>query len=323
MSAPIDATPLALSDQELDEARRFNGVLERMLAGVAPVEVAGAVETRRRRAEGSGVFGAVRRSERPVNRFMGGVPVRTVVPVDKAPLAVYLHIHGGGWALGAVDEHDPLLEGLADFCQLAVVSVDYRLAPEHPYPAGPDDCEAVASWLVEHADAEYGTPRLLIGGESAGAHLCVLTLLRLRDRLDAAKRFVAANLVFGFYDLTLTPSARDWGERNFVLSTPTLEWFAEQFTPGMSEDERRRGDVSPLYADLAGMPGALFSVGALDPLLDDSVLMARRWASFDNDTELRVYPEAPHGFHAFPTAVGRKAIGDQLRFVTESTRPSP
>ncbi len=86
----------------------------------------------------------------------------------------------------------------------AVLSVDHRLAPEHPFPAGPDDCEAAARWLVDRAEAEFGTARLLIGGESAGAHLSVLTLLRLRDRHGITGTFRAAHLTFGPYDLSMT-----------------------------------------------------------------------------------------------------------------------
>ncbi|MFE4630638.1 alpha/beta hydrolase [Streptomyces mirabilis] len=107
----------------------------------------------------------------------GGVTVRVFVP-DHAD-GVYLHIHGGGWAFGSADGQDERLWRLAEQAGLAVVSVEYRLAPEHPFPAGPDDCEAAARWLVKHAAAEFGTERLLIGGESAGAHLSVVTLLRL------------------------------------------------------------------------------------------------------------------------------------------------
>ena len=97
----------------------------------------------------------------------GGVKVRVFVP-DQVE-GVYLHIHGGGWAFGSADGQDERLWRLAEQARLVVVSVEYRLAPEHPFPAGPDDCEAAARWLVDHAEAEFGTQRLLIGGESAGA----------------------------------------------------------------------------------------------------------------------------------------------------------
>ena len=191
-----------------------------------------------------------------------------------------------------------------EFLHVAVVSVDYRLAPEHPYPAGPDDCEAAACWLVDHGTEELGSDRLLIGGESAGAHLAAVTLLRMRDRHQAADRFLGANLVFGAYDLSRTPSQRGVG---IAPGTDILDGTGfplDLFLPGMSDEERRAPDVSPLYADLRGMPPALFSVGSNDHLLDDTLFMAARWEVAGNRSELLVYPETPHGCIALPSVAG-------------------
>jgi acetyl esterase/lipase len=209
---------------------------------------------------------------------------------------VYLHLHGGGWTLGAADQQDALLDFIAQELGVAVVSVGYRLAPEDRYPAGPDDCEAAAAWLVEQAHSEFGSDRLLIGGESAGAHLSAVTLLRMRDRHGAADRFLGANLVFGMYDFGLTPSVRRWGERNLVLSTPIIEWFSGCFLGEMPPEQRRDPDISPLHADLTGLPPAFFTVGELDPLLDDSLFMAARWHAAGNHAEIVICPESVHGF---------------------------
>ena len=115
----------------------------------------------------------VLRSEMAVDREISGpagpLRLRTFVP-DQVD-AVFLHIHGGGFVTGSPEMTDLLHEILSKELNLAFVSVDYRLAPEHTYPAGPDDCEAAALWLLEHAEREFGSARLLIGGESAGAHL--------------------------------------------------------------------------------------------------------------------------------------------------------
>jgi len=185
---------------------------------------------------------------------------------------------------------------LARVTGCAVFAADYRLAPEFPYPAGPDDCEAAALWLIENASSEYGTDRLLIGGESAGAHLSALTLLRLRDRHALGDRFCGANLVFGAYDLGLTPSARGVGPApgSDILDPEEIRFMVEQFTPGMPLEDRRRPDISPLYADLRGMPPALFTVGTADHLLDDTLFMADRWLAAGNSAEVLVYPDAPH-----------------------------
>ncbi|PBC71739.1 acetyl esterase/lipase [Streptomyces sp. TLI_235] len=231
----------------------------------------------------------------------GGVPVRVFAP-DRVD-GVYLHIHGGGWAFGSADGQDERLWRIAEQARLAVVSVDYRLAPEHPFPAGPDDCEAAARWLVDHAAAEFGTERLLIGGESAGAHLAVVTLLRLRDRHGLTGAFRAANLLFGPYDLSMTPSQRTFGTRQLLSNTDTLRGGYELFTPGMGEERRRSPEVSPLFADLAGLPPARIVVGTEDPLLDDSLFLAARWQAAGARVHLGVVAGAMHGFTLFPLTV--------------------
>jgi len=299
------------------EARQLNAEVEAALRAVPAVNTVPAEETRRIRTEGGGIFGPIVRSDTAEDEAIpgpsGNVPIRIIVPDD--PVAVYLHIHGGGWTLGGADQQDRLLTTLAQEAQVAVVSVEYRLGPEAFFPAGPDDCEAAAHWLVEHSVERFGTSRLVIGGESAGAHLCALTLLRLRDRRGSADAFLGANLVFGCFDLSLTPSARNWGERNLILSTPIIEWFADQFLPGLTPEQRRHPSVSPLYADLHGLPPALFTVGALDPLIDDSLFMCARWQAASNEADLRLYPESIHGFQAFPTRIAAHAIAAQVDFI--------
>jgi acetyl esterase/lipase len=244
----------------------------------------------------------------------GAIPLRILRPQGEAR-GVYLHFHGGGHALGSEDMMDPAHDALANAAGAVVVSVGYRLAPEHPYPAGPDDCEAAAVWLAEHARREFGLERLALGGESAGAHLAAITLVRLRDRHGAAP-FRAANLVYGCYDLSLTPSARGWGERNLILSTPILSWFADLWVPDPAR--RRDPDVSPLYAELRGLPPALFSVGTLDPLLDDSLFMASRWTAAGNRAELAVYPGGVHGFNLFPIPLAREMARRCHAFLAEA-----
>jgi acetyl esterase/lipase len=113
----------------------------------------------------------------------------------------------------------------------------------------------------------------------------------------------------------MTPSARSWGDRNLVISTPIMEWFNEMFLPGTTDEERRSPEVSPLYADLGGLPPALFSVGSLDPLLDDSLFMSARWRAAGNQATLQVYPESVHGFIRFPTSIGALAVHSMLDFI--------
>jgi acetyl esterase/lipase len=306
-----------VSEEILEQSRRVNATIEELLASAPPVQSVAPAVTRQQRANGGGVFPPPVKLDECRNRTISGPigPLTVRVCVPERIAGVYLHLHGGGWVLGAADQQDLMLQLLATRANLAVMSVEYRLAPEHPFPAGPDDCEAAACWLVEHAQREFGSARVLIGGESAGAHLSALTLLRMRDRHGAAAAFEAANLVFGVYDLGMTPSQRNWGDRNLVLSTPIMQWFYDLFTPGLTDAQRRDPAISPLWADLHGLPPALFSVGALDPLLDDSLFMFARWRAAGNDAELLVYPESIHGFHAFPTQIAQMAIEAQLAFV--------
>ena len=256
-----------------------------------------------RKVEAAAALRSARAVDREVETPGGRLRLREFRPEHAA--GAMLHIHGGGWVTGEPALTDLLHEALSDHLRLAIVSVDYRLAPEHPFPAGPDDCEAAALWLLEHAREEYGTDRLLIGGESAGAHLSALTLLRLRDHHDAASRFHGANLVFGCYDLSSTPSALGVGlvPGTDVLERERIGFMVEQFTPGWTSEQRRSPDLSPMYADLAGMPPAIFTVGTADHLVDDTLFFAARWAVAGNEAELLVYPEAPHGGIGLPTVL--------------------
>ena len=226
----------------------------------------------------------------------GPLRLRTFVPSGEVR-AVYLDVHGGGFFMGAPEMDDRDNAEIARRARCAVVSVDYGLAPEHPYPAGPDDCEAAALWLLANAKREFGVERILIGGGSAGANLAAGTLLRLRDRHQSARRFAAANLVFGVFDLSGTPSQHRLG----------MGSFRDLYLPGRDLAARRHPDISPLYADLGGLPPALFTVGTADSLYDDSLFMALRWRAAGNEAELAVYPESVHGFTVFPTAMARAA----------------
>jgi acetyl esterase len=303
---------MAIADAELlAETRAFNAQLETLLAEAPRIYEIPIEETRAGRREGRGPFPPPvylpQARDLTVPSRGGDLRLRILAPESEAT-GVYLHIHGGGFAVGAADLQDVPLWELVEATGLCAVSVDYRLAPEHPYPAGPDDCEDAALWLLEHGLEELGAPnRLAIGGESAGAHLAALTLIRLRDRHAIRDAFRAANLVFGVFDLSGTPSRRRWGNRELVLSAPTMNWFEDAFLPGFDVEQRRDPDVSPLYADVSGLPPALFTVGTLDALLDDSLFMHARWQAAGNPAELRVYEEGVHGFVAFPIGIARTA----------------
>lgn len=216
---------------------------------------------------------------------------------DGPARAVYLDIHGGGFFMGHPKMGDRSNQAMADAHQIAVVSAQYRLAPEHPWPAGSDDCEAAALWVLGPGRDEFGSVPLLIGGGSAGANLAAVTLVRMRDRHDAAGEFIGANLVFGVFDLSGTPSQIKLG----TLGFRTL------YVGDRDKESLQNPEISPLYADLNDLCPALFTVGTLDYLYDDSLFMASRWRADGNPTELAIFPASPHGFTAFRTKMTQAA----------------
>jgi acetyl esterase/lipase len=231
------------------------------------------------------------------------VPVRVTHPRNDPPRGVYLEIHGGGFYMSWAARSDFSNRLLADAAGVAVVSVDYRLAPEDPWPAAPDDCETAALWLLEQAEARFGTSRLAIGGGSAGANLATTTLLRLRDK-GLLEPFVGAALQYGAFDLSCrTPAARQFAD----------EYYLQAYV-GEVED-RTNPDISPLYGDLKGLPPALLTIGAADPVLEDSMGMAMRLSAAGGKVDLRVYPESGHGFLGLPIAMARAAREDIASWV--------
>jgi acetyl esterase/lipase len=237
------------------------------------------------------------------DEIVGGVPCRRFDA--KGPSrGTYLHFHGGAMIVGSPRMNDVANAAVADGLGLDVVSVDYRLAPEHPFPAGSDDCLAVARALVEVDDRP-----LAVGGESAGGYFAALTLLRVRDELGAIDRFRAANLMFGVYDLGGTPTNRGARPSDVpdILDDDVRTFVQECYIPSLDAEEARDPAVSPLYARLHDMPPALFTVGLADHLLDDSLFLASRWQSFGNEAELAVYPDCGHAFTGFPMELAKRA----------------
>ena len=226
------------------------------------------------------------------------VPVRILAPQSGQVRAVCLEIHGGGFYLGSAARGDTRNRRFAEALGVAVVSVEYRLAPEHRWPAAPDDCETAALWLLEQAHAHFGTSRLAIGGSSAGATLAMTTLLRLRER-GLSRPFAGAVLQFGTYDLSgLTPAGRMLADEFFIRA------YAGNVT------DRTNPDISPIYGDLRELPPTLLVVGSRDIALEDNLAMAGRLSAAGCEVDLRVYPESEHGFTSFPTAMARAAVSD-------------
>jgi acetyl esterase len=308
-------------EQFVEEARLFN---EQAANYMPPMSFGTAVDIVRMRefmdAPDSPFAGFMGEAVLPVADMSipgpaGSIPARVIRPDDVQ--AVYLDIHGGAWMVGSPRMDDVDNDELARACGVATVSIDYRMAPEHDLADSMDDCEAAALWLIEHGRADFGTDRLLIGGGSAGAHLAAMTLLRLRDRHRAADRFMGANLVYGCFDLSGTPSSRLRRAESWVLRPELFEAVHEYVMRRMDPEALRDPALSPLYANLSGLVPALFTVGALDPLLDDSLFMSARWEAAGNPAELAVYPESEHGFTGMPTGMARAARERQHAWARE------
>lgn len=260
-----------------------------------------------------------RRELRTVQSMGRRVKLRIFRPAGTAQ-GVILDIHGGGWTIGNARINDGENARRATRLGVAVVSVDYGLALAAPVASLVDDCEAAAVWVLDNAERELGAPSILIKGASAGAHLAALTVLRLRDRHLAFNALRGAAFFFGLYDFSGTAMVRGAGPGELVLHGPTVRATLCKLTPEMTDEERRDPAISPLYADLARLPPALFVVGEKDMLMEDNERMEARWRAANGNSTLLIVPESPHAFDRFRTAIATKVeafldewIVDRLR----------
>jgi acetyl esterase len=226
--------------------------------------------------------------------------------------AVVLDIHGGAWSIGSASNDAVYNDEMARTCKVAVVSVEYRLAPEYPFPACIEDCRAAAKWLVSNTQKEFGTDKIFIFGESAGAHLAAVTAIFIRDSLKAIDRVKGVNLFYGCYDLGRTPSSRRVSDTTLLLYKKSLDESFQLVFGGWTLEQLQKPEFSPIYANLKGMPPALFSIGTADPLIDDTFFMESRWRNAGNKTYLAVYPECPHGLNILPTSLAK--ISNKLAY---------
>jgi acetyl esterase/lipase len=298
------------------ETAKFNKWLEAALAeGPALHEVPPAL-TRQARLEGKGLLpsgGPLDGSDwRPAPTEAG--EVRISLPKGD-PSGIFIHIHGGGWTIGSPTQCDDWMQYLAAETGCVCVSIKYRLGPEEPWPACADDCEAAAVWVIEELAKEYGTDRIAIGGESAGAHLSAVTLNRLKAR-GIGDAVHGALFHYGVFDLAMTPSMANWGDRNMILSTPTVDWFADNLV-GDDPSLLRSAQASPILADLSGMPPALFQVGTVDPLIDDTLFMAQRWMVAGSEAAVNVYPGGVHAFDMFDITIAKEARAAGAAFLKD------
>lgn len=240
----------------------------------------------------------------------GGVPIRILAP-ERGVRGVVLDMHGGGWVVGGAGLNDRINADLAAEAGFAVVSVDYRLLSESRGVTLMDaiaDCIAAGRWLVDQSAARFGTRRLFLSGQSAGGHLAALTAMALRDE-GRFGDFRGCVFLYGVFDLSGTPSVRAAGPDALLLNGPTLAADLARLVPDRDEAGRRAPDVSPLYAPMRDLPPALFVSGDLDPLRDDSTLMAEAWSAAASVDLLQI-PLGPHGFAHFGGPAATRTLAE-------------
>ena len=256
--------------------------------------------------------------EQPVHRIVnrripgdgGLIAVRAYYPRDAAQLPALMFFHGGGFVLGGLDGSDRTCRALANASGCVIISVDYRLAPEHPFPAAADDAFAATQYVAEHA-ADFGVdPTLLaVGGDSAGGNLATVVALRARDAGGPPLAFQL--LVYPLVDFTDKDSGsmREYAEGHF-LTNAIMDYFADHYLPpGI---DRRQAWVSPLNANLAGLPPAFVLTAECDPLRDQGEAFAERLKKAGVQTAVKRYEGMFHPFFSLGGIIegARTALAD-------------
>lgn len=253
----------------------------------------------------------------------GAIPVRIYSPRSEAALPVIVYYHGGGWVVGDLESADVLCRQLANGTNSIVVSVDYRLAPEHKFPAAPEDAYAAAVWVAKHAAAlGADANRMAVAGDSAGGNLAAVVSLMARDRGFPFIRFqLLVNPVthYSFETESYRSNAEGYG-----LTTNTMKWFWNHYLS--NEQDGQHPYASPmLAADLGGLPPALVLTAEFDPLCDEGEVYADRLREAGVPVEAKRYAGMVHGFILQTGAYdqGRKAVEHAVCALREALRESP
>jgi len=222
------------------------------------------------------------------------IPVRVYCPGDDRPLPLLVWFHGGGWTIGSLDTHDNTCRSLANGVGCVVVSVDYRLAPEHKFPAAVEDALAATQWVADHGADVGGDPaRLAVGGDSAGGNLAAVVSLLARDAGTPDLAFQL--LVYPVTDHEFESASMRENATGYFLELESMRWFCNQYL----NDENDSADwrFSPIRAAaLTGLPPAFVLTAEFDPLRDQGELYARRLEAAGVPVELRRYDGVFHGF---------------------------
>lgn len=294
----------------LDPQAKF--LLEQMEAAGAPPMSSLSPEEARLTTDFSTLAGNPEAVEKVENRTIPGpsgeIPVRIYTPEGEGPFPSLVYYHGGGWVIGDLDTVDVPCRLLANRANCVVVSVDYRLAPEHKFPAAADDAYAAAKWVVENGPSIQVDPsRVAVGGDSAGGNLAAVVSLMARDKneIDLAYQLLIYPVTNHSYE---TLSYRDNAD-GYLLTKDSMIWFWDYYL--RDAEDGKNPYASPLQAeDLSGLPPAFVITAEFDPLRDEGEAYAQRLKEAGVQVEVTRYNGMIHGFFWMPGALeqGMKAV---------------
>jgi acetyl esterase len=245
----------------------------------------------------------------------GPIPARLVRPHgsdDRAALPVLVFFHGGGWVIGDLDTHDTLCRELANGAGCAVLNVDYRLAPEHRYPAAVDDAVAALQWVAAQAPPlGLDASRISVGGDSAGGNLAAVTALVARDAGGPALRFQL--LIYPVTDLRRGSDSYRTQASGYTLSADSMAYFCDQYLGGRGPSAQTDWRASPvLHPDLSRLPPALVLVAGYDPLHDEGVQYADALSAAGTPATLVGFERQMHGFILMGAVLDEAHVAVQL-----------
>lgn len=286
-------------------APEYDAMLKEMAAAEGPAitdmtpEESRGLYSMMRPADGSIDVGSV--SNRNVPGPAGDIPVRIYQPAGDGPRGTVVYFHGGGWVIGDLDCADTVCRALCAGSDCTVVSVDYRLAPEHPYPAAADDAWAATVWVADNLDELGSNGRIAVTGESAGGNLAAVVANKARDAGDPA--IALQLLLYPVVDADLSRGSYTSNGEGYVLETATMRWFWDHYCPA---EQRNEPDASPIQnASLAGVAPAVIMTAEFDPLRDEGQAYAEALIAAGVEAELQCYDGLVHDFmamaHAFPS----------------------
>lgn len=237
----------------------------------------------------------------------GEIPIRVYTPEGEGPFPVLVFFHGGGWVMCSLDTHDGVCRALTNQAQCVVVSVDYRLAPEHKFPAAAEDCYAATQWVVENASSIHGKPdRVAVGGDSAGGNLAAVVALMAREK--GGPKLVYQLLIYPATDYYIpgTASIRE-NANGFYLTRDAMVWFWNHYSN--SEEDAHNPYMAPLRAkDFKGLPPALVITAEYGPLRDEGEKYAAKLREAGVSVTATRYNGMIHGFFSMASVLDQSKI---------------